>query len=160
MKTIVAILLGLTASPALAQTPASVDPITFASSADVQALIAKAKAEIKPGQASFVQPVLRLAPYRAVLEYRVAATPANTHPTDAEFVYVIQGGGEVTIGGTLIGGKTVGNNVIGTGLEGGTARHISAGDLFIVPANTPHWFDRIDGTMVMLSMHLPKGAGQ
>jgi mannose-6-phosphate isomerase-like protein (cupin superfamily) len=145
------------AAPATAQTaPASLDPITFAASADVQALVARAKATIKPGQPSLVQPLLRLAPYRAALEYRVAGTPANTHINEAEFVYILQGSGTVVLGGALIDGKVIGKNIIGTTIEGGTPRHLAAGDVFIVPANTPHWFNQIDGTMVMISMHLPQ----
>jgi len=63
-----------------AQTPATQTPPTpklFASAGDVTAMIANAKKERKPDQANFVQPILRLAPYNANLEYRVAGINAN-----------------------------------------------------------------------------------
>src|SRR5512132_4200465 len=44
----------------------------FASAADVTAMIAKAKAERKPDQPNFIQPIVGLAPYTANLEHRVA----------------------------------------------------------------------------------------
>ncbi|WP_162875588.1 cupin domain-containing protein [Sphingomonas crusticola] len=141
------------AAPAMAEFPA--DSMTFATSADVLALIAKAKAAMKPGQANLVQPLLRLAPYRALLEYRVAATPANAHIHDAELVYIVQGSGTVILGGTLVGANTIGNNIVGTGIAGGTVRRLIAGDVFLLLANTPHWFNQIDGVMVTLAMHLP-----
>ncbi len=42
---------------------------TFASSADVQALIAKAKSERKDGQAIVIEKILTFAPFAANLEY-------------------------------------------------------------------------------------------
>ena len=42
-------------------------PKTFASAADVEAMINKAKSERKPDQANFIQPLLRVAPYTANL---------------------------------------------------------------------------------------------
>ena len=44
----------------------------------------------------------------------------------------------------------------GTGIEGGTARKLAAGDWVLVPEKTPHWFTQIDGTLVLMSIHLPK----
>src|SRR5437762_1694860 len=65
----------------------------FASSADVAAMMAKAKSERKPDQANFVQPIIQLAPYTANLESRVGgvAAPASVHERHAEVVYVIDG---------------------------------------------------------------------
>ena len=49
---------------------------TFASSADVAALAAKAKSERKPDQPVVAERILHLAPYNANLEYRVAGLNA------------------------------------------------------------------------------------
>ncbi|HEV3061668.1 MAG TPA: hypothetical protein VGY48_25680 [Vicinamibacterales bacterium] len=51
-------------------------PKLFASAADVTAMIAKAKAERKPDQPNFIQPIVGLVPYTANLEHRVAGIPA------------------------------------------------------------------------------------
>ena len=63
---------------AQAPTPA---PKTFTSAADVASMIAKARSERKPDQANFIQPLLRVAPYTANLEYRVKGvdTTPNVH---------------------------------------------------------------------------------
>ena len=58
----------------------------FASAADVTAMIAKAKAERKPDQPNFIQPIVGLAPYTANLEHRVGGVPApaSVHEREAE----------------------------------------------------------------------------
>lgn len=134
-------------------------PKLFASAGDVNALIARAKAERKPDQPNFSQPIVSLAPYNANLEYRVGGlnAPASTHDKDAELFYVVQGSGTVVTGGTLQNERrTNPDNASGTGIDGGASRKIAAGDWVLVPEKTPHWFTQIDGTLVMMSVHLPK----
>lgn len=148
----------LTASAALAQqTPPA--PQLFASAGDVSALIAKAKAERRPDQANFVQPIVRLAPWNANLEYRVGGVNANAsiHDNDAEMFYVIEGSGTVITGGTLREERrTNPANLSGTAIDGGTRRRITKGDWVLVPAKTAHWFGEIDGALVLMSLHLPQ----
>jgi quercetin dioxygenase-like cupin family protein len=48
-----------------------------------------------------------------------------------------------------------GANLTGKGIEGGTSRKVAKGDFIMVPENTPHWFSAIDGTVVLMSLHLP-----
>ena len=131
----------------------------FAAAADVKALIAKARAERRPDQPNFVQPIVTLAPYNANLEYRVGnlAAPASTHDKDAEMFYVIEGSGTLVTGGSLQDERrTNPDNASGTGITGGTRRRLGPGDFVMVPERTPHWFTEIDGTLVMMSLHLPK----
>jgi len=131
----------------------------FASSADVKAMIARAKAERKPDQPNFSQPIVSLAPYNANLEYRVGSlsAPASTHDKDAELFYVVEGSGTVVTGGTLQGERrTNADNASGTGIEGGAPQKIGPGDFVLVPEKTPHWFTQIDGALVLMSIHLPR----
>ena len=142
------------------QTPA---PRTFSSAADVAAMIAKAKNERKTDQANFIQPLLRVAPYTANLEYRVRGvdTTPNVHEHEAELIYVIDGGGTFTMGGTLRDEKRVNaNNVTGSRIEGGALRHIAKGDFLLVPENTAHGFTETDGTLVIMSVHVPGAVPQ
>lgn len=135
-------------------------PRLFAAAGDVTAMIAKAKAERKPDQPNFVQPILRLAPYTANLEHRIAGpnAAASVHEKAAEMFYVIEGSGTIVTGGTLREERrTNADNRTGTGIDGGARRRISNGDFIMVPENTPHWFGEIDGTLVLMSIHLPKG---
>jgi mannose-6-phosphate isomerase-like protein (cupin superfamily) len=157
--------LTLLAVALLAQRPAAQNPPPalklFASSADVTAMIAKAKAERKPDQPNFIQPIVGVAPFTANLEHRVAgvAAPASVHETEAEMFYVVEGSGTLVTGGKLRDEKrTNAANLSGSGVDGGTPRKIAKGDWVMVPEKTPHWFQQIDGTIVLMSIHLPRAA--
>jgi mannose-6-phosphate isomerase-like protein (cupin superfamily) len=130
---------------------------TLASSADVAALIAKARSERKEGQALVVQPIVQLAPYTASLEYRAAVATASVHEREAELFYVIEGSGTMVTGGKLANeSRTNPANLTGSGVEGGTSRHLAKGDVIFVPENTPHWFSAINGTLILMSLHVPR----
>ena len=153
----IAISLTLIVVTAVAYAQQSAPPTkTFASAADVAALLEKAKADHKDGQAIVAENILRLAPYSASLEYRSAVGPAAVHEREAEMFYVIEGSGTLTTGGKLKDEKrTNAENLTGTGIEGGSSQALAKGDFAIVPENTPHWFSAIDGTLLLMSLHLP-----
>ena len=148
MRILTALLLtSLSAAALHAQSPAPAVPLkTFASSADVRALTAKAKSEHKEGQAIVTEPILQFAPYVATLEYRVSVGAAGVHPDQAEMMYVIEGSATLITGGKLTG-KTI---------EGGNSRSVSKGDFLVVPEGTPHWFSQINGTLVLMYLHVPR----
>ena len=132
---------------------------TFTSAADVETMIGKARQERKPDQPNFIQPLLKLAPYTANLEYRVEGidTPATVHEKEAELIYVVDGAATFTTGGKLVGEKrTNASNLSGTAVEGGTPRLISKGDYIFVPENTPHSFTKTQGRLVIMSIHVPR----
>lgn len=160
MRFALVLMLVSAATSVFAQTPTP-GPKTFTSAEDVASMIAKAKNERKPDQANFIQPVLQVGSYRANLEYRVKGvdTTPNVHEQEAELIYVIDGGGTFTMGGTLRGQRrTNASNMTGSGIDGGTSRHIAKGDFIMVPENTAHGFTETDGTLVIMSLHVP-GAG-
>jgi mannose-6-phosphate isomerase-like protein (cupin superfamily) len=143
---------------AFAQSAAPPAPKLFAGAGDVTALIAKAKAERKPDQANFSQPIVRLAPYSANLEYRVGSVnaPASVHEKEAEMFYVVEGTGTMVTGGKLVDERrTNPANLSGTKIEGGESRKLVKGDFLIVPAGTPHWITGIDGALALMTLHLP-----
>jgi mannose-6-phosphate isomerase-like protein (cupin superfamily) len=152
--------LALVSVSASAQQPGAPGPgqamKSFASSADVAALAAKAKSERKEGQALVAQPILQLAPYNVSLEYRAAVANAAVHEKEAELFFVVDGAATMVTGGKLTGEtRTNAENLSGTGIEGGVSRHIAKGDFIMVPENTPHWFSAIEGTVTLMSLHLP-----
>jgi mannose-6-phosphate isomerase-like protein (cupin superfamily) len=158
---IISLGLALVAHSVLAQQPAAAGPgqvmKTMASSADVAALVTKAKSERKEGQALIAQPLLQLAPYNVSLEYRAAVANAAVHEREAELFYVIDGSATIVTGGKLADEKrTNAENLSGTGITGGTPRRIAKGDFIMVPENTPHWFSTIDGSITLMSLHLPR----
>jgi mannose-6-phosphate isomerase-like protein (cupin superfamily) len=145
------------ATASLAQAPAAPAMKTYASSADVQALIAHAR-QIHKNEPTIIQPILSLAPYRASLEYRTATGPAAVHEKEAEIFYVIEGSGTLTTGGKLVDEKRQNaTNLGGSGITGGEARTVAKGDFIIVPENTPHQYTGIKGELILMSMHVPRG---
>ena len=159
MRAVVAgLTLLLVSSAALAQQPAASPAAarTMVSAADVAALMAKAKVDRKDGQALLAQSMIRLDPYNVSLEYRAAVANAAVHETEAELFYVIDGSATLVTGGKLRNEtRTNAANLSGSGIDGGQSRHVAKGDFIMVPEGQPHWFSAIDGTVVLMSLHLP-----
>jgi quercetin dioxygenase-like cupin family protein len=140
--------------PVLAQ-PAQPPTKLFSSSADVQGLIAKAKAEHKDGNT--VELVVNVQGYPMQLEYRTSTTPPSIHPTHAELIEVIEGSCTLITGGKLVGAKPAAPGAMtqgGTAIEGGSPRKVSKGDYIMVPANTPHQYTEVQG-LIMMTLHMP-----
>ena len=163
MRTLAAALvLVFATATAFAQQTAAPNPAssrTMVSAADVQAMIAKAKSERKDTQALLAQSMIQLAPYNVSLEYRAAVANAAVHETEAELFYVIDGSATLVTGGKLTKeNRTNAANLSGKGIEGGMSRKVAKGDFIMVPEGVPHWFSAIDGTVVLMSLHLPHTA--
>lgn len=145
------------AGSAFAQQAAPIETKTFTSETEIKAMMEKAKNERKPDQANFIQHLLHLAPYTANLEYRAGVGPAAVHEHEAEFFIVLDGSGTLVTGGKLVNEKRANpENLNGTGIEGGESRNVAKGDVFVVPENTPHWFSKVNGTLVLMSLHVPR----
>ncbi len=111
----------------------------FMSNQEIMGLVDKAKADRKGDAPLVTAPILSMAPYRAQLEYRPATAPAAVHEKDAEMFVVLQGAGNIVTGGKLVDEKrTNANNLSGPSIAGGNSQAVVAGDMLIVPANTPH----------------------
>jgi mannose-6-phosphate isomerase-like protein (cupin superfamily) len=160
---IVALIGAFVPNPSSAQAPSAQPPASaprlFAAAGDVTAMIERARKERKPDQANFIQPIVGLRPFNANLEYRAAGVnaPASSHDKDAELFYVIEGAGTLVTGGTLKDERrTNPDNLTGTAIDGGTSRRLAKGDWVMVPEKTPHWFTQVDGSLVLMSIHLPR----
>jgi len=126
---------------------------------EIEAMTAKAKAERKPDQPEFALPIVTYDPYRVLLQYRAAIGPSAVHTKEAEVFVVVDGSATLVTGGKLVNEKRNGDSLTGTGIEGGSSRPIAKGDVVIVPENTPHWFSSINGTIILMSFHLPHSGG-
>jgi hypothetical protein len=160
MRLIAASLLVLVPVVALAQQPQPPAPAAAAvlkmvqTSADVEAIVARAKAQ--PPQPLRSTPLFQSPPYAVNIEYRTAVATSAVHETEAELFYVIDGGGTFVIGGALTEPqRTNAQNLTGKAITGGTSQKVTKGDFMWVPAGAPHWFSAIDGTVTLMSLHLP-----
>ena len=66
-----------------------------------------------------------------------------------EVYYILDGGGTLVTGGTIVDPKPVPANRSpgprGGRIDGGVSRHVSKGDLIVIPGGTPHWWSSLDG---------------
>jgi mannose-6-phosphate isomerase-like protein (cupin superfamily) len=142
---------------AQAQAQEAAHPVQlFVSAAEVDAALAKSRAEHKPGNTVTV--LVSVGPYPAQLEYRIPGAPpsASVHKAQAEFIYVIAGGCTLITGGTLVDPKDNGANMGGSGISGGKSRKVAKGDYIMVPPNTPHQYSDIQGELAMVTLHMPQ----
>lgn len=132
----------------------------FASAAEVQAALAKAKADHKGDNTSTNEVLVSVGPYPVQLEYRTGTTPPSLHKGQAELIYVTDGGCTLVTGGTLVNAKPNGNNMSGTAIQGGVPHKIAKGDYILVPPDTPHWYTEVQGNFTSVTLHMPMAAGQ
>lgn len=147
---------GQQALPAAQQAPPAAALSTMASSAEVQALIARMKRERREDQPVLLRPLVQTRGYTVNLELRVAPARAVIHETDSELLYVIDGKGTLTMGGTLVEPQRQNaQNMAGKAIAGGTPHVLGKGDFVLVPNGTTHSFTAIDGELVVISLRLP-----
>lgn len=149
MRPLLAVVLAICATSSLPAQTAS-DPTSFAGSADVRARIVALEKTMKPGQGFAMAPLVQADGTSAALEYWKAPGKPAVHPDEAEYATVMAGSGTLVSGGTLVAPKLRFPGLVeGDRIEGGTTRKLAVGDVFLIPAGTPHWFG-IHGRLVML----------
>ena len=152
---LVLVILVESAVRALAQQPSPPDIKLFASSEEVRKIVAEIKA-VRKNEPLIGRPLLRLVPYRANVEYMGGIAPAAIHPKEAEIFLVLEGSGTMVTGGVLTDEKqSKSGTILGTGITGGTSREIAKGDMLIVPEGVPHFISKINGELILMTLHVP-----
>ena len=85
--------------------------------------------------------------YRINLVRRVKPGAALAHAGNTELLYITEGAGTLVTGGTLA--KAAGGTAT---IENGDTRRVVKGDVILVPANTPHWYKDIEGSITYLEV--------
>lgn len=79
---------------------------------------------------------------------RDAAGQAEVHAQDTDIIYVLDGTATFITGGSVIDGKTTAPDEIrGASISNGSTRTLVKGDVIVVPAGTPHWFQQVKGPL-------------
>lgn len=160
MRSVLLAVLLAAAIPVCAQAQEAARPAKlFASSAEVEAALAKAKADHKGDNTNTAEVLVSVGPYPVQLEYRTGTTAPSVHKGRAELIYVMDGGCTLVTGGTLLNAKEgAGGNMSGTSIQGGSSHKVSKGDYIMVPPDTPHWYTDVQGRFVSITLHMPMTA--
>jgi mannose-6-phosphate isomerase-like protein (cupin superfamily) len=85
--------------------------------------------------------------YRINLVRRVKPAGALAHAGNTELHYITDGAGTLVTGGTIVrpagGGATIQN---------GETRRVMKGDVILIPADTPHWYKDVEGSITYLEV--------
>lgn len=138
------------------------EPRMEMSAAQMEQKLAQFEASARAGKSYDPGPVVMQGRYRAQLEWRNAPQlNTNIHETDAELFVVVEGSGEMKLGGTLVHPRRAGANrwegptLIGDGAIGPTVLRVTRGDVIMIPPGMPHTVSKVDGRLAIWTMHLP-----
>ena len=150
LKTTVFVFAMLLAFATLAQTPPL--PATDVSNSDIQKFIDALPRDVVSDRPIRIVDVggYHVGVY-GVFRPASIKQEANLHQTKVtEIYYILDGNATLVAGGTLPDPKPLraGSTTLqSTRIEGGTSRHVSKGDVIIIPGRTPHWFSSQDGDL-------------
>ena len=88
--------------------------------------------------------------YRINVVHRSKPAGAIAHPGNTELHYIIEGSATVVTGGT-IKRPAAGSTELAS-IEGGVTKHVTKGDVVIVPENSAHWYKDIEGQITYLEV--------
>ena len=137
-------------------------PATYKSAADLMATLMKS-AQDHPAQAT--APIANEGHYRVNIVRRDRPGFALAHATGpakgSEVHYIIDGAATVVTGGTIVrpAGST-GRGATNATIEGGETRHVTKGDVIVVPAGTPHWYKEVEGSVTYLEVRFDVDLGK
>lgn len=87
--------------------------------------------------------------HRINIVRRTKAAGAVAHEGFAELHHIIDGSGTLETGGAIVrptGGRG------GATIQNGVSRHVTKGDVILVPSGVPHWYKDLDGTITYLEV--------
>jgi len=83
--------------------------------------------------------------YQILTSHRTETGQVEVHAQYGDIMYVVDGSATVVTGGTVVDGKTTGPGEIrGKSITGGKSNHLVPGDVLVIQAGTPHWFQQVD----------------
>ena len=135
-------------APQAPQAPKAPDPgspAIFKAAADLAAALNKATANATGMSSSNVTTNDQ---YRVSMVKRDKAAGALAHQGNTELLYIVEGEGTMVTGGKMIAAA----NGKPASIADGVSKQFVKGDVFIVPAGSPHWFAVIDKPVTYLEV--------
>ena len=135
----------------LAAADAAVPPVVLKTAAELAAGLAKSAAG-NPDQ--ITSAISNQDHYRINIVKRERPGIAMAHGTGpakgTEVHYILDGAATVVTGGTLAKAT----------ISGGETRRVSKGDVIVLPAGTPHWYQAIEGSVTYLEVRFDVELGK
>ena len=79
---------------------------------------------------------------------RTKAAGAVAHDEFAELHHIIDGSGTLVTGGTIV--RPTGRGA--ATIQNGVSKHVTKGDVIVIPPGMPHWYMDLDGTITYLEV--------
>lgn len=93
------------------------------------------------------------ATYQIHASRRDAAGDAEVHDGFTDIFYIQHGTGTLVTGGRLVEPMTTGpGEYRARAIKDGTPRRLERGDVIVVPAGVPHWFQQVDGALTYFTV--------
>jgi mannose-6-phosphate isomerase-like protein (cupin superfamily) len=96
-------------------------------------------------------PLLINTSYKVQAGRRVMPGQVEIHASDTDIFYVTEGSATIVTGGKAVDPKTTAvGEVRADKLDGGVPRHLTKGDIIVIPAGVAHQFTEVTGTFLYL----------
>jgi mannose-6-phosphate isomerase-like protein (cupin superfamily) len=118
-------------------------PALYKSDAELTAALKAATAKAGGTQTAAVSNTDQ---YRINVVRRTQGAAPLTHAGNTELHHIIEGSATVVTGGTVVRSSN------GATVEGGVSRRVTKGDVILVPADTPHWYKDVEGSVTYLEV--------
>ena len=83
--------------------------------------------------------------YKVMTAKRDGPGEVEVHTKFTDVIYVVAGNATIVVGGQVVGEKAADSDEPrGASIQGGEVRHLSAGDVIVIPAGVPHWMNSVD----------------
>jgi len=128
--------LAMAGAAAFAPAQANAAPVQYFPSTEVAAAFAKGSVLLDGSGRNYMVHASR----------REKSGMAEVHKLDADVIHVLDGGATFVTGGTVVDPKEIATDEVrGSSIQGGQTREIAKGDVIVVPAGVPHWFQQVNG---------------
>lgn len=128
-------------------------PATLVADPEIKSVLAT-RGAATPAPLMFSAPVGRGEKWQANVVKRTRPQGGGAHELGTEVHHILEGAGTLVTGGRVVRERADGPGTI----EGGQSRRVAAGDVILIPANTPHWYKNVESSIRYLEVRfdLPK----